>query len=66
MCGRHKRLDHFIYHLWHKPLKAKSNPNYAYNYSLAMQYFKAYKNKSLMQKILNAKHRNDKARKKEK
>lgn len=59
MCGKHRRLNHFVYHLWHKPLKAKSNPNYAYNYSLAMQYHKANGNKKLMQTILKGKKCND-------
>lgn len=57
ICGKHKRLQKDILHLWHKPVKSKGNPNYQYNRELVKRYYRAYGNKNLMQRIIEEKLR---------
>ncbi|MGE6753029.1 galactosyltransferase-related protein [Rossellomorea sp. NPDC071047] len=53
ICGPHKRLTGDIYHLWHPPKKAKTNPYYSNNHRIVIEYFKAYNKKEEMMKILS-------------
>lgn len=53
ICGPHKRLTGNIYHLWHPPKKAKTNPYYSNNHRIVSEYFKAYNKKEEMIKILS-------------
>ncbi|MGM0904665.1 MAG: galactosyltransferase-related protein [Bacillota bacterium] len=55
LCGKHKRLEMQMLHLWHEPLKAKGNPNYQSNYSIMKRYHKAYGNIRLMEQIIREK-----------
>ncbi|MGM0839110.1 MAG: galactosyltransferase-related protein [Bacillota bacterium] len=53
ICGPHKRLTGNIYHLWHPPKKAKTNPYYSNNHRIVSEYFNAYNKKEEMMKILS-------------
>ncbi|RBP06733.1 galactosyltransferase-related protein [Rossellomorea aquimaris] len=53
ICGPHKRLTGDIYHLWHPPKKAKTNPFYSNNHRIVSEYFLAYYKKEEMMKILS-------------
>jgi predicted glycosyltransferase involved in capsule biosynthesis len=53
ICGAHKRLTGNIYHLWHPPKKAKTNPYYSNNHRIVSEYFMAYNKKEEMLKILS-------------
>ena len=53
LYGPFERLTGSIYHLWHPPVKAAGNPNYAANFYLYSLYEKACDNPSLMQQLIS-------------
>jgi glycosyltransferase involved in cell wall biosynthesis len=52
ICGNYRRFNQSVYHLWHPPAKARSNPYYDFNFRLANRYFEAKGNIQAMLEII--------------
>ncbi|KGP72372.1 galactosyltransferase-related protein [Pontibacillus yanchengensis] len=52
LCGKHKRLNNSIYHLWHPTQRATGNSHYNENVLLARKYCKASGDIQEMKKII--------------
>ncbi|QNU27141.1 glycosyltransferase [Geobacillus sp. 46C-IIa] len=53
LCGRYKRLEHTIYHLWHPPVGYENNPNGERNLALRQLYYEANNDKGKMKRVLS-------------
>ncbi|MCA1059074.1 glycosyltransferase [Rossellomorea aquimaris] len=53
ICGDFTRLNESVFHLWHPPAKARSNPKHNNNVKLAHQYRNASGNIPAMLEIIN-------------
>ncbi|MDX8343978.1 galactosyltransferase-related protein [Rossellomorea sp. YZS02] len=52
ICGDFIRIDQNVFHLWHPPAKARSNPNYNNNVNLALRYCNSSGDITAMQKLI--------------
>jgi len=57
ICGRHRRLEAEIYHLWHPNDKTGGNPNYQNNFELCMRYFRARGHVGAMKQLISSRSR---------
>lgn len=53
LCGRYKRLEHTIYHLWHPVVGYENNPKGERNLMLRELYYEAENDKAKMKRVLS-------------